>query len=125
MVFPHPCRDERCERQPEEQMEVCPKHTTINMFYRLKQVMMVAPVDSEEDKTESIAEEDRQQGSERSEVRPCRRPKFQNHDGDDDGDDTITERFRAAFGHRGFRFTVYGLRFPFFIPLTTSSRSTD
>ena len=61
--------------------------------------MVVAPVDAEKEKTQHVAHEGRDQRTQRGQLRAVGHGQFQNHDGDDDGDDAIAERFQPSFTH--------------------------
>ena len=69
------------------------------MFHNLQQMMVIAPVNSDENKTEHIAQEYWNEWSQRVQSRPLWRPHFQHHDGDDDGYHTITKCFQTSFIH--------------------------
>ncbi len=60
---------------------------------RVEHVMVIAPVDAEEDETQHVAQEDRQQRTQDIHVGSGGRMQFQHHNGDDNGDHPITERF--------------------------------
>jgi hypothetical protein len=62
-------------------------------------MMVVVPIDPEEKKAEGIAEKGRYQGAEHGKSRILGHFEFKDHDGNDDGDDSIAERLHPAFGH--------------------------
>ena len=99
MILAHPTGDERRERQPEQQVQICPQHATVDMLHRLKQVMVIAPVDAEKNETQHIAEENRGYRNQRGQRRFARHFQFQHQDGDDHRNHPIAERFHAALGH--------------------------
>src|SRR5580765_5933825 len=65
----------------------------------MKQMMVIAPIDLDEDKTQHVAEEDREKRAQRSPARVLGRFEFQHHDGDDDGQHAVAECFEPAFTH--------------------------
>ena len=69
----------------------------------MQHVVVVVPVDADVDKAQYITEEDGDEGNERLECLALRHLHFQHHDGDNDGDDAITEGFETALVHRGLR----------------------
>ncbi len=99
MIVAHPCGGERNEREPEEKMEVGPKRRAIDAFGGVKQVMMIVPVDGDEDEAENVAEEDRSDGAKRGQRGALRWLHLEDHDSDDDGEDAVAEGFEAVFGH--------------------------
>src|SRR6266853_5595291 len=56
LIFSQPPGNKRSQRQPEKQMEIRPQHASVNMFDDLQQVVMIAPVDTDEDKAKRVAE---------------------------------------------------------------------
>src|ERR1700752_3853703 len=65
----------------------------------MQQVMVVVPVDADVSEAEHVTQEHRQERPNRVQRVAVRRPEFQHHDRDDDGDDAIAERLETAFGH--------------------------
>jgi hypothetical protein len=68
--------------------------------------MMVAPVDADKNKTKHIAQEYRDERAKRGQVSSVRHLQFQHHDGDDDGEHTIAERFQSPPAHSHSPFNV-------------------
>src|SRR5260370_37395730 len=69
------------------------------MFDGLQQVVMIAPVDADEDKAKRVAEK---YGSDRDQRLPgslVRNFEFQHHDRDDDRDHSVAECFQPALTH--------------------------
>src|SRR5439155_14206143 len=99
-ILSHPGCDKWNQRDPEQKMSVRPEHPAIDVVHRLKQMMVVMPVDPDEDETQHIAES---RWNQRLQGRPCcivRRSQLEHHDGYDDGDDSVTECFEACLAHR-------------------------
>src|SRR5215211_7319983 len=65
----------------------------------LEHVMMIVPVDPDIEETQNIAQEHRPQLDKDLQVITVRNFHFQHHNGDDDRDDSITERFESVFFH--------------------------
>src|SRR5256714_14367545 len=82
-------------------MQIRPQHAAIDVFDHLKEMMVVAPIDSYEDETEDIAEENRSDGAEHRQTVPQRHAQLEHHNGDDDRDHTIAKGFQSGAGHRG------------------------
>ena len=61
--------------------------------------MVVAPIDAQEDETEEVAQKRRKQPSQRLEARVVGDCEVQDHDGDNDGKDIITESLHAVLTH--------------------------
>jgi hypothetical protein len=55
MILAHPRRRERDDRQPEEQVEVRPQNGTVDPRGELEHVVMIAPIDAEEDEAQNVA----------------------------------------------------------------------
>src|SRR4029079_6041594 len=61
--------------------------------------MMVDPVNSDKNKTQDVAEEDRQQASKRLPIGAMRHLQLQNHDRNDDSDHTAAECIQSFLVH--------------------------
>src|SRR5678816_2917140 len=83
-------------------MQVGPQDTTIHMLNGLEQMMMVGPIDSQEYKTDQIAEQDRNQRSKPMNRGVVRRPKLEHHDRYQDSDHSIAKCFHSRGGHIRF-----------------------
>ena len=80
-------------------MQIRPQYFPVNALDRLQQVMMIAPVDTDEDKAQHIGEKHWRNRREGRPTGVMRHFQFQDHDGDDDRNHPIAERFKPAFSH--------------------------
>jgi hypothetical protein len=99
VVLPHPAGDEGDEGQPEQEVEVRPQDLAVDPVAGVEHVMVVVPVDAQEEEAQHVAQEDREQRPEREEVRAVRHLQLQDHDRDQDGDHPVAERLHASLGH--------------------------
>src|SRR5262249_37750956 len=99
LVLSYPAGYEWGEREPEKQVEVRPERTRIDHPDRLEQMMMVAPIDSEEDEAQGVTHKFRHERAEPRQRGALWNLQPKDHDGDEDGDDTIAERFHSSLGH--------------------------
>src|SRR5436305_648510 len=99
MVFPHPGGDERDQGQAEEKEQVGPQDVAVHPLDGVQQVVVVVPVDADEGEAEQVAQEHGDQRPERGQVRPRWYLELQHHDGDDDGDHAVAERFETPLAH--------------------------
>ena len=99
MVFAHPAGDEGKQRQPEQQVQVRPQDASADSPHRVKQVMVVVPVNPDIDETQHVAQKDRQQRLQGREVFAVRHFHLQHHDGNDDGQNAIAESFEPILSH--------------------------
>src|SRR6185369_5779756 len=90
---------ERYERQPEQKMQIGPKHRACDSLDRMKHVMMVVPVNTEVDEAQHVAQEHGDQRRQRFDVLAVGHLQLQYHDGDDDGDHAIAKCFKSALSH--------------------------
>src|SRR5688572_18142089 len=65
----------------------------------MQHVVMVVPVDADNDEAEDVTDEHRAQRCDRVEILAVRHFHLEHHDGDDDGDDAVAECFQPAFAH--------------------------
>ena len=56
MIVPEINRDPGDEREPKEQIDVCPKDDRIDAAHEMDEMMMVDPVDRDDDETKDISE---------------------------------------------------------------------
>ena len=80
-------------------MQVGPQDAAADFLRGLQHVVMIVPVDADEDEAQDVAEEYRDQGLQGGEIMPLRHFHLQHHDGDDDGDHAVTEGFEASLVH--------------------------
>ena len=102
VVLVDKCGGEGEEGEPEEEMEVGPEDGAGDVLGGVEEVMMIVPVNADVDEAEEIAQEHGEQRAQVGEVGAVRDFQFEDHDGDDDGDDAVAEGFEAGgFHHRG------------------------
>jgi len=65
----------------------------------MEQVMVIVPIDADEDKAHYIGQEHRDDRCENHCIDPLGHLNLENHDGDDHRDYTITEGFQSTLGH--------------------------
>jgi len=99
LILSHPGGREREKGEPEEEVEVGPEDGGGYAVGGVEEVVVVIPVDADVDEAEEVAEEDGKQAGEGGEVGSAGDLEFEHHDGDDDGEDTVTEGFEAVFRH--------------------------
>ena len=92
-------RDPRHERDPKEEVDVCPKHNGIDPGHEVNEMMMIDPVDSDDDEAQDIGKKGWPHFRQRSCCRIVRRLQLQNHDGNENSDNAITERFHPVRFH--------------------------
>jgi len=62
--------------------------------------MMIVPVDADDNKTQNIAQEYRQDRFQSSKVSALRYSQIKYHNGDDDGKDTVAKRLKPVLLHK-------------------------
>src|SRR2546430_2656382 len=92
-------RHPRDERDPEEQIDVCPKNDRIDPGHEVNEMMMVDPVDSDDDEAQDIGKKGRPHLRQGSWGRIVRGLQLQNHDGNENSDNAIAERFDPVRFH--------------------------
>src|SRR5688500_11117998 len=80
-------------------MQVRPQDSSADPLGRVQEVMMIVPIDAKVNEAEDVAEKHGQQRLQGGERRAVRHFQFQHHDGDDNRQHAIAERFESAFGH--------------------------
>lgn len=65
-------------------------------------MVVIVPVNPDVKEAQHVAEENRQQRAESAKVLAVRHLHFQHHNGDDDGDNAVTERLKATLAHYGY-----------------------
>ena len=68
----------------------------------MEKVVVVSPIDSDEEEAEEIAEEDGDKWEEFGPFGTGRHFEVEDHDGDDDGEYAVAEGFEAVFVHSAF-----------------------
>ncbi len=94
-------RDPRYERDPKKQIDVCPQNDGIDPADHVNKMMMVHPVDGDDDEAKYISKKGWPHSNERRWCRVVGRLQLQNHDGDENGYDTIAESFDPVGFHAG------------------------
>src|SRR5438094_5067943 len=92
-------RDPGDERDPKKQIHVCPKKDRIDPGHEVNEMMMIDPVNREDDEAQDIGKKGRphfRQGSWRRIVRGLQ---LQNHAGNENADKTIAECFDPVGFH--------------------------
>ena len=102
MVLAQPRGGEWQQRQPEQQMKIGPKHPARHVSHRVQHVMVIVPVDTDVHKAQHIAEEHRQHRTQRLQVLTMRHLQLEDHDGDDDREHAVAERFEPPLPHTVF-----------------------
>jgi hypothetical protein len=92
-------RDPGQERDPKEQINVCPKNDRIDPGHEVNEMMMIDPVDRDDDEAEDIGKKGRPHSRQGSWGRIVRRLQLQNHDGNKNGDNAIAECFDPVGSH--------------------------
>src|SRR5690348_16517264 len=103
MIFAHPRGGEGHQREPEQEVQVRPKHGSIHAFDRLKEIVVVAPVNAEIHEAQHVTGKYRKLSQQTCRAGACRRSQFQHHDGDGDGDDAIAEAYDSSCSHGPLR----------------------
>jgi len=85
-------------------VQVRPQHSAVDAIRGVQHVVMVVPVDADEDEAEHVGEKDRHERSEGAPARLVRDVEFEHHDRDDDGDYPIAERFETSLCHGRIRY---------------------
>ena len=80
-------------------MKIRPKDAAVYAFDGVHHVVVIVPVDGDIDKAQDIAEEDVADGAQRLKSIAFGHFELQNHDGDDDRDNAVTQGFKAIFLH--------------------------
>src|SRR5262249_17271889 len=76
-----------------------PENPAVHTVNRLHQVMMIAPINAEENKTEYIAKKRRNQRTQCGQSGSSWNVQFQNHDGDNDCHHAVAKGLEAGFRH--------------------------
>src|SRR6266478_813762 len=81
-------------------MQVRPQYPTGDPVSEIEHVMMIVPVDGDDDEAEYVGEKYRQESRQRGQVGAVRDLKLQHHDRDEDRDHSIAERAQPFIAHR-------------------------
>src|SRR5215471_4715520 len=84
-------------------MEVGPHDPAADPPRRMKQVVVVVPIDADVSKAQHIAQQDWEHWQQCGEIGPSRDLQLEHHDGDDDRQHPVAERFDPSLGHRSLR----------------------
>src|SRR5215467_5009292 len=87
------------QRDPEKQVYVRPKNERIHAVHKMDEMMMVDPVNRDNDEAKNIREENRPHSRQGSRCWIMRRLQLQHHNRDENGDDTIAECFNPIRLH--------------------------
>ena len=92
-------RDPGQERDPKEQINVCPKNDRIDPGHEVNEMMMIDPVDRNDDEAQDIGKKSWPHPCQGSWSRIVRRLQLQNHDGNENGHHAVAERFDPVRSH--------------------------
>src|ERR1700730_4411441 len=92
-------RDPGDERDPKEQIDVRPKNDRIDPGHEVNEMMMIDPVDGDDDEAQDIGKKGWPHFRQGSWGRIMRRLQLQNHDGNENSDNAIAERFDPVRFH--------------------------
>src|SRR4029077_10318321 len=99
VILAHPSGRKGNKREPKQEVYVGPHDGAVDASAGVQQVMMVVPVNSDKNKTQDVAQEDRQQASKRLPIGAMRHLQLQNHDRDDDSDHAVAECIQSFLVH--------------------------
>src|SRR5690349_10114241 len=99
MIFPHPAGYERKKRKPEKEMKIGPHDPAVDVIADTQQMVMIVPVNPDINEAQNIGKKYREKRFERCQPGAMRHPQFQDHDGDDDREYTVTEGFESVGLH--------------------------
>src|SRR5271155_865994 len=80
-------------------MQIGPEDAAVHLVAGLEHVVMIAPVDADENETEHIAEKNRNDWTQRHQIGAVRHFQLQHHNGDNDGDNAVAEGFETSLIH--------------------------
>ena len=99
MVLPHPSRYKRGKREPKEKVEVCPKNLAGDVVRSLKQMMMIAPVDTHVEETENVTEKKGNQWKQCRQIGRGRDLYIEHQERNNDSKHSVTESLYSSFAH--------------------------
>src|SRR6187399_891130 len=91
-------------------MEVRPEDSAVDLFCRVKHMVMVIPVDAEVHEAQNISQEDWEERLQRVQRRALRNLEFENHDRDQDRHHAITECLETSASHRRYLYQILNAR---------------
>ena len=100
--------EEGQERGGEEEGEVGVEDAMVGLVGAVDEVVVIDPVDSDEAEGEEVDEENGGEGAESGKAILGGDFELEDHDGDDDGEDSVGEGFEACGGEELFRHGVGG-----------------
>src|SRR6202011_76017 len=92
-------RDPGNKRDPKEQIDVCPKNDRIDPGHQMNEMMMIDPVDCDDDEAQDIGKKSGPHFCQGIRGRIMRSLQLQNHDGNENGDYAIAESFDPVRFH--------------------------
>ena len=91
---------DRGQREAEQQADVRPERPAVDPVDDLHQVVVVDPVDRDEDEAEQVGEQAALLVQDVGQVAPRRRPQLEDENGDQDRDHAVRERVHPLRPHR-------------------------
>src|SRR6266550_3838632 len=86
-------------------MQIGPEDGTTNVLDHLYQMMVIAPIDSQENEAKNITEKDRNQRTQGIQIGAVWRPHFKHHDSNDDSKHTNAECLHSSLSHLNSQLT--------------------
>jgi hypothetical protein len=92
-------RDPGDEGNPEEQIDVRPENDRIDPGHKMNEMMMIHPVNRDDDEAEDIGKKSRPHFGQGRRTRIVRGLQLQDHNGNENGEDAIAEGFDPVSFH--------------------------